>query len=70
MSPVQASTFHEAEELIKAGIVKKIKLSFDISGDDFFQLAMMSADRGGKILRQKGYFIISMKKMLIPQNTE
>ncbi|MCG8708282.1 hypothetical protein JHU04_001486 [Brenneria sp. 4F2] len=68
MSLVQASTYYQAEELIKAGIAKKIKLAFDIGSDDFFKLAMMCADRGGKIFKKDGHFIISMKKTIIPEN--
>lgn len=68
MSLVQAFTYYEAEELIKAGIVRKIKLAFDIGSDDFFKLAMLSADRGGKIFKKDDYFVISMKKIIIPAN--
>ncbi|MDX5629097.1 MULTISPECIES: hypothetical protein [unclassified Brenneria] len=68
MSLVQAFTYYEAEELIKAGIVRKIKLAFDIGSDDFFKLAMLCTDRGGKIFKKDDYFIISMKKTIIPAN--
>lgn len=68
MALVQAVTYYEAEELIKSGIAKKIKLAFDIGSDDFFKLAIMCADRGGKIFKKDDYFVISMKKIIIPEN--
>ncbi|KAA9000753.1 hypothetical protein FJU30_09785 [Affinibrenneria salicis] len=68
MPLVDAHSFKEAKELIAAGIVRKIKLAFDINSDEFFNLAMDIGERGGKIVKKENHFILSIKKAVIPPN--
>lgn len=68
MPKVSASTLEQAETFIKSGTHRKIVLNFNISGDEFFKLAVIGTERNGKILRDGEHFMISMKKVTIPPN--
>jgi hypothetical protein len=68
MSVIQAKSLHEAEDLLNSGIVKKVELAFNINSDEFFKLALECGDRGAKITKGKNFFIITLKKWVIPSN--
>ncbi|MFU2317666.1 hypothetical protein [Rahnella sp. PCH160] len=68
MSVVQAKSLNEAEELLNSGMVKKVELAFNINSDEFFKLALECGDRGAKITKGKKFFVITLKKWVIPSN--
>lgn len=68
MSVVQAKSLNEAEELLNSGMVKKVELAFSINSDEFFKLALECGDRGAKITKGKKFFVITLKKWVIPSN--
>ncbi|ATA18336.1 hypothetical protein EDC48_103110 [Gibbsiella quercinecans] len=68
MTTIKAASHQEAENLIRAGVAKKIELAYDIGSDDFFQLASQWCDKGAKITKGKKYFIVSLKGLRIPPN--
>lgn len=68
MSVVQAKSLIEAEELLNSGMVKKVELAFSINSDEFFKLALECGDLGAKITKGKKFFVITLKKWVIPSN--
>ena len=66
-TPVTASTYCEACELLRSGQVKKVRLGWDIGSDEFFRIAAEWGDAGAKIKREEGVFVISLKGFAIPR---
>lgn len=58
----------DAIQIIQDASVRKIELVFDINADEFFTLARLAGERGGKITKPGEYFIVSLKNSsLSPQ---
>ncbi|PWC14223.1 hypothetical protein B4923_04760 [Brenneria roseae subsp. americana] len=66
MKTVKATDMQEAQQLLNSGRYQKVELDFDISSDDFFQLASTWCARGAKIKLENGNFVLKTKSICQP----
>ncbi|WP_416413862.1 hypothetical protein [Pantoea sp. App145] len=57
-----ATSVSQAKELIIKNKGRKIELAFDINTDDFFMLASMCCEKGGKVIKKDPFFRIVFGK--------
>lgn len=62
-----ASNYREACELLRSGLVKQVRLDWNIGSDEFFRIASDWCDAGAKIKKEGDSFIISLKGFPIPR---
>lgn len=70
MDYVIASNQDELNELLSSGEHKAVLIGYDLSADEFFGIAMYWGDRGAKIKRVDGSFLIKPGKNILPPNDE
>ncbi len=68
MPLVKATTHSDTLRFIQGGVVKKIELDYSIDSDEFFQLASEWCEKGAKIKKDNGNFVITLKAPSIPPN--
>ena len=61
-----AESYEQACDLLRSGVVKSVRLNWNINTDDFFKIASDWCDPGVKIIRDNDNFIISIKDSYIP----
>ncbi|ATA24218.1 hypothetical protein BIY26_16470 [Brenneria goodwinii] len=66
MKTVKAMNMQEARQLLSAGRYQKVELAFDISSDEFFQVASEWCARGAKIKHENGNFVLKIKSVCHP----
>ncbi|MEZ3498422.1 hypothetical protein [Pantoea sp. KPR_PJ] len=62
MDYVIASSLDELNELLSSGKHKSVLIGYDLSADEFFGIAMYWGDRGAKIKRVDGSFLVKVGK--------
>lgn len=62
MKSATAKSFKKANALLKSGEFREVVLDFNISADEFFELADRWAERGAKIKKEYGSFVIRLAK--------
>ena len=62
MKSATAKSFKKANELLKSGEFREVVLDFNISADEFFELADRWAERGAKIKKEDGSFVSKLAK--------
>lgn len=62
MKSTTAKSYKKANELLKSGEFREVVLDFNISADEFFELADRWAERGAKIKKEDGSFVIRLAK--------
>lgn len=62
MKSATAKSVKKANELLKSGEFREVVLDFNISADEFFELADRWAERGAKIKKEDGSFVIRLAK--------
>ncbi|MBS0881307.1 hypothetical protein JK231_11910 [Pantoea sp. JGM49] len=62
MKSATAKSFKKANALLKSGEFREVVLDFNISADEFFELADRWAERGAKIKKEDGSFVIRLAK--------
>ncbi|EQA7422312.1 hypothetical protein ACX6VP_001449 [Yersinia enterocolitica] len=65
---IKATNHDAAMEMITSAAARKIELAYDISADEFFQLATILCRVGDKIVKEEKHFVISLKGEYIPPN--
>ncbi|MEQ4973884.1 hypothetical protein ABN097_06245 [Enterobacter cloacae] len=60
MTTRQIKSAAEAIQIIQDATVRKIELAFDINADEFFTLARLAGERGGKIIKPGEFFVVSL----------
>lgn len=65
MTVIKAVNIEQTYELLNSNQHEEIELDFDIDTDDFFNIAITYGDRGAKIKRKKGRFVIKLKKVTL-----
>ncbi|WP_333609976.1 hypothetical protein [Pantoea piersonii] len=63
-----ASSLDELNELLSSGKHKAVVIGYELSADEFFGIAMYWGDRGAKIKRIDGSFVVKLGKNVIPPN--
>ncbi|QTF08139.1 hypothetical protein HC231_09575 [Brenneria izadpanahii] len=66
MKTIKATNMQEARQLLGSGRYQKVELAFNISSDEFFQLASEWCARGAKIKLENGNFILKIKSICQP----
>ncbi|MCA1177293.1 MULTISPECIES: hypothetical protein [unclassified Pantoea] len=62
MKSTTAKSYKKANEMLKSGEFREVVLDFNISADEFFELADRWAERGAKIKKEDGSFVIKLAK--------
>ncbi|ORM61346.1 hypothetical protein PRCB_00475 [Pantoea rodasii] len=62
MKITSAKSLKKANELLRSGDCREVILDFNISADEFFELADRWAEKGAKIKKEDGRFIIRLAK--------
>jgi len=62
MKSATAKSLKKANELLKSGEFREVVLDFNISADEFFELADRWAERRAKIKKEDGSFVIRLAK--------
>lgn len=68
MDYVIASNLDELNELLSSGEHKSVLIGYELSADEFFGIATYWGDRGAKIKRVDGSFLVKPGKYAIPPN--
>lgn len=70
MDYVIANSLDELNELLSSGKHKSVLIGYELSADEFFGIAMYWGDRGAKIKRVDGSFLVKMGRNAIPPGDE
>lgn len=62
MKNTSAKSLKKANELLRSGEYREVVLDFNISADEFFELADRWADKGAKIKKEDGKFVVRLAK--------
>lgn len=62
MESTKASTLKEVNSKLRSGDYKEVLIDFGISTDDFFSLSDYWCERGAKIKKEGGRFLIKLAK--------
>ncbi|KHJ65237.1 hypothetical protein QU24_25590 [Pantoea rodasii] len=62
MKNASAKSLKKANELLRSGEYREVVLDFNISADEFFELADRWADKGAKIKKEDGKFVVRLAK--------
>lgn len=62
MKSANAKSYKKANELLKSGEYREVVLDFDISADEFFELADRWAEKGAKIRKEDSKFVVKLAK--------
>ncbi|RPD94647.1 hypothetical protein BBB56_20290 [Candidatus Pantoea deserta] len=65
MDYVIASNLDELNELLSSGDHKAVMIGYELSADEFFGIAMYWGDRGAKIKRVDGSFLVKLGKSTV-----
>ncbi|OQP30515.1 hypothetical protein [Pantoea latae] len=65
-----AGDLDELNDLLSSGQHKAVVIGYELSADEFFGIAMYWGDRGAKIKRVDGSFLVKLGKNAIPPNGE
>ncbi|WP_413725696.1 hypothetical protein [Sodalis sp. RH16] len=64
----KATSLKEAENILKTGKAKKVEFAFAMTSDEFFELTSNLTATGGKITKENGNFIFTLKNSLSCQH--
>lgn len=62
MKNASAKSLKKANELLRSGEYREVVMDFNISADEFFELADRWADKGAKIKKEDGKFVVRLAK--------
>lgn len=65
-----ARNLDELNDMLSSGDHKSVMIGYELSADEFFGIAMYWGDRGAKIKRVDGSFLVKLGKNTIPPHNE